>query len=67
MKEQMNSKSMKILTLITVLMFPFQLIIGQDSIVVSAQKTDLKTERRNQKIEERKAFVKKTCRFIKHL
>jgi hypothetical protein len=50
---------MKILTLITVLMFPFQLIIGQDSIVVSAQKTDLKTERRNQKIEERKAFVKK--------
>ena len=40
-------------------MFPFQLIFGQDSIVVYGQKTDLQIERRNQKIKERKAFVKK--------
>lgn len=50
---------MKILTLILVLIFPFQLIFGQDSIVVYIPKTDLKTETKNQKIEERKAFVKK--------
>ncbi|WP_452231667.1 hypothetical protein [Lacinutrix sp. MEBiC02595] len=55
----MKSKSFKILTLFIVLIFPFQIIFGQDSIVVYSQKTDLKTENRNQKIEERKVFVKK--------
>jgi hypothetical protein len=40
-------------------MFPFQIVFGQDTIVVYGQKIDSQAEWRNRKIEDRKIFVQK--------
>lgn len=58
-KEQMNSKLYKFLILIAIILIPFQIVIGQDTIVIKGKQKDWKTERRNQKIENRNVFVQK--------
>jgi len=55
----MNQKKRNLLILTFVFLIPIQIIFGQDTIIIKGKQKDWKTERRNQKIENRKVFVQK--------